>query len=67
MYKESTAKNSKKVNILLFHLPFASIERADSALLNDTKSKFNDAIFNFLDFFDYVHFRLHMGSGGPNL
>ncbi len=49
----------------MFHLLFASIERGDSALLNDIKSKFNDAIFDFLEFFDYLHLRPHMGSGGP--
>ena len=67
IYKGSTAKNSKKSNILSFHLLFASIERGDSALSNDTKSKLNDAIFDFLEFFDYLHLRPHMGSGGPNL
>ena len=67
IYKGSTAKNSKKSNILSFHLLFASIERGDSGLSNDTKSKFNDVILNFLDFFDYLRLRPHMGSGGPNL
>ncbi len=67
IYKGSTAKKSKKLNTLTFHLLFASIERGDLALSNDTKSKLNDAIFDFLEFFVYLCLRPYMGSGGPNL
>ena len=62
-----TAKKTKKSNILSFYLLFASIKSGDSGLSNNAKSKFNDAILDFLDFFDYLHLRPHMGSGGPNL
>jgi hypothetical protein len=64
IYREITPKKSKKSNILSFNLLFASIKRGDSAQSNDTKSKFNDATFDFLDLFDYLHLRTHMGSGG---
>jgi hypothetical protein len=46
----TTEKIRKKTNILSFHLLFASIERGDSALLNDNKSKVNDKIFGLLEF-----------------
>ncbi len=67
LYKGSAVKNSKKLNIPSMHLLFASTERGDSALSNDTKSKFNDAIIDFLEFFEYLHLRPLKGSGGPNL
>jgi hypothetical protein len=53
----STAINSKK----------SSIKRGDSALSNDATSKFNDAIFDYLELFDYLHLRPLKGSGGLNL
>ena len=57
LYKGSTVKNSKKTNIASLHLLFASIERRDSALSNDIKSKFSDAIFDFIQFFEYLRLR----------
>jgi hypothetical protein len=51
LYKGSNAKTSKTSNILSLHVLIASIERGDSARSNDTKSKFINAIFEFLVYF----------------